>query len=214
MVKLNQQEEEVEKCSSCKKMVFHKNCFKKVASCPCGARFKPEETKRSCDGVVSHLSSPGGLAEPSRLLSGLFSMVMPRRSLIARKPESETVGNIIPMGSLPTTSLWVSTKIHLNSIFFVLLMWPQFVILAQNWILSSCTHSVFCKFSFGTGSIYVLIPPICLYNVLICNQTFSNGIADNQKVYDRKFHLVFVWDLCVVTFHGGVCVMTFTSLKI
>lgn len=109
-IKLNQQEGEVEKCRSCE-LVFHKNCFKKLASCPCGVRFKTQETSRTSDAIRSadsDLSSPGGIAEPSSgLLSGLFSMVMPGRSQITRKQEAEGegVGNVIPMGSLPSTSL-------------------------------------------------------------------------------------------------------------
>ncbi|XP_042039286.1 uncharacterized protein LOC121785025 [Salvia splendens] len=103
------QEGEVEKCRTCE-LVFHKNCFKKLASCPCGARFKKEETKRSSSestrGVDSNLVSLAVTAEPSSgILAGLFSKVMPARSQIFRKREAEGVGNVIPMGSLPSTSL-------------------------------------------------------------------------------------------------------------
>ncbi|XP_042041786.1 uncharacterized protein LOC121787191 [Salvia splendens] len=103
------QEGEVEKCRTCA-LVFHKNCFKKLASCPCGARFKKEETKRSSSestrSVDSNLVSLAGTAEPSSgILAGLFSKVMPARSQISRKREAEGVGNVIPMGSLPSTSL-------------------------------------------------------------------------------------------------------------
>ncbi|XP_047942236.1 uncharacterized protein LOC125189086 [Salvia hispanica] len=103
------QEGEVEKCRTCA-LVFHKNCFKKLANCPCGARFKKEETKRSSNEstrvVDSNLVSLAGTAEPSSgILAGLFSKVMPARSQISRKREAEGVGNVIPMGSLPSTSL-------------------------------------------------------------------------------------------------------------
>ncbi|KAH6815739.1 hypothetical protein C2S51_020559 [Perilla frutescens var. frutescens] len=103
------QEGEVEKCRSCE-LVFHKNCLKKLASCPCGARFKLDETKRSpgeaIHSVDSNLSSTGGFAEPSSgLLAGLFSKVIPRRSQILRKKETEGAGNVISMSSLPSTSL-------------------------------------------------------------------------------------------------------------
>lgn len=109
IMKINQQEGEVEKCRTCA-LVFHKNCFKKLASCPCGARFKKEETKRSSSesirSVDSNLVSLAGTAEPSSgILAGLFSKVMPARSQISRKREAEGVGNVIPMGSLPSTSL-------------------------------------------------------------------------------------------------------------
>ncbi|KAL1568212.1 hypothetical protein AAHA92_03609 [Salvia divinorum] len=103
------QEGEVEKCRTCE-LVFHRNCFKKLASCPCGARFKKEETKRSSSestrSVDSNLISLAGTAEPSSgILAGLFSKVMPARSQISRKRDAEGVGNVIPMGSLPSTSL-------------------------------------------------------------------------------------------------------------
>lgn len=102
------QEGEVKKCRSCD-LVFHKNCLKKVASCPCGARLKPEETKRSSDegihSVDSNLSSRGRMAEPnSGLLASLFSKVIPGRSQISRKQEAEGAGNVISMSSLPSTT--------------------------------------------------------------------------------------------------------------
>ncbi|XP_057804538.1 uncharacterized protein LOC131019932 isoform X2 [Salvia miltiorrhiza] len=103
------QAREVEKCRTCD-LVFHKNCFKKLASCPCGARFKKEEMKISSNEIIhsvdSSLISPARVVEPSSgILAGLFSKVMPARSQIPRKREAEGISNVIPMGSLPSTSL-------------------------------------------------------------------------------------------------------------
>ncbi|KAL0286672.1 UNVERIFIED_CONTAM: Differentially expressed in FDCP 8 [Sesamum angustifolium] len=103
------QEGEVEKCRSCE-LVFHKNCIKKIASCPCGARFKLEEMKQSADGVThsanSNLNLLGGMAESSTgLLSGLFAKVIPGRSQIPRKQDTKGIDNVILMGALPNTSL-------------------------------------------------------------------------------------------------------------
>ncbi|PIN20261.1 hypothetical protein CDL12_07053 [Handroanthus impetiginosus] len=103
------QEGEVEKCSSCGS-VFHKNCFKTIVNCSCGARFKPEETKkRAPEGIHSVNSNSnllGGTAEPgSGLLAGLFAKVMPARSQNLRLQEPKGVDNVISMGSLPNTSL-------------------------------------------------------------------------------------------------------------
>lgn len=107
--KLNKQEGEVEKCRSCE-LVFHNNCFKKLASCPCGARFKQDVTKRNPDvgiqSVDNKLISPAGNVEPSSgILASLFSKVMPVKYQIPRKQEAEGIGNVISMGSLPSTSL-------------------------------------------------------------------------------------------------------------
>ncbi|KAL0356114.1 UNVERIFIED_CONTAM: Differentially expressed in FDCP 8 [Sesamum radiatum] len=103
------QEGEVEKCRSCE-LVFHKNCIKKIASCPCGARFKLEEMKQSADGVTrsanSNLNLLGGMAESSTgLLTGLFAKVIPGRSQIPRKQDTKGVDNVILMGALPNASL-------------------------------------------------------------------------------------------------------------
>ncbi|KAK4437246.1 Differentially expressed in FDCP 8 [Sesamum alatum] len=103
------QEGEVEKCRSCE-FVFHKNCIKNIASCPCGARFKLEEVKQSTNGGThsanSNLNLLGGMAESSTgLLAGLFSKVIPGRSQILRKQDTKGIDNVILMGALPNTSL-------------------------------------------------------------------------------------------------------------
>ncbi|CAA0826707.1 Phox (PX) domain-containing protein [Striga hermonthica] len=102
------QEGEVEKCKSCE-LVFHKNCFEKLASCPCGARFNHEQPKQ---GSSNSLNSNLNLIEKKRaensttgLLADLFSKVMPGRSQIPRKKETRRVDNVILMGSIPHNSL-------------------------------------------------------------------------------------------------------------
>lgn len=107
--KLNQQEGEVEKCRSCE-LVFHKNCFKKLATCPCGARFKQEETKRSSGTGIQRadgnsITVAGKAESGSGILASLFSKVLPLKSQIPRKLEAEGAGNVISMGSLPSTNL-------------------------------------------------------------------------------------------------------------
>lgn len=107
--KLNQQEGETKKCRTCAS-VFHKNCFKKLAACPCGVRFKLEMTPRSSDegtrSVDSNLNVVGGTVESSTgLLSGLFSKVMPSRAQVPKMQVPEGFNNVISMGSLPNTSL-------------------------------------------------------------------------------------------------------------
>lgn len=106
---MNQQEGEVEKCTSCE-LVFHKNCLKKLPTCPCGARFKKEEMKQSSNDGIHNVNSKlnllGGKGEPSSgLLAGLFSKVIPGKSQILRNEEPRGIDNVILMGSLPNTSL-------------------------------------------------------------------------------------------------------------
>ncbi|KAL3628839.1 hypothetical protein CASFOL_027885 [Castilleja foliolosa] len=100
------QEGDVEKCRSCES-VFHKNCYKKLASCHCGARFKHEATKQSSNSVNNNLNLVQNRAKPSStgLLADLFSKVIPARPQILRKPEPKGVDNVILMGSIPNTSL-------------------------------------------------------------------------------------------------------------
>ncbi|GER56819.1 Phox domain-containing family protein [Striga asiatica] len=102
------QDEEVEKCKSCE-LVFHKNCFDKLAFCSCGARFKHEHTKQ---GSSNSLNSNLNLIEKrtaenstTGLLADLFSKVMPGKSQIPRKQETRRVDNVILMGSIPNNSL-------------------------------------------------------------------------------------------------------------
>ncbi|XP_051123170.1 uncharacterized protein LOC127246034 [Andrographis paniculata] len=103
------QARECKKCRSCKS-IFHKDCFKKIASCPCGARFKQEKVKQTV-GEGAHCNSnqlEQTVAESDNgngFLAGLFAKVMPGRSQAVRKQELRGSDNIILMGSLPNMTL-------------------------------------------------------------------------------------------------------------
>ncbi|KAL2515324.1 Phox (PX) domain-containing protein [Forsythia ovata] len=107
------QEGDIEKCKFCES-VFHKNCFRKIPTCPCGACLNSQEVKQSTaeriHGMVSEANINSDLlrskAESSSgLLAGLFSKLVPQKShgLTLQRPEG--VDNVILMGSLPNTSL-------------------------------------------------------------------------------------------------------------
>ncbi|XP_073119392.1 uncharacterized protein [Henckelia pumila] len=103
------QAKEIEKCRSCE-LAFHKNCFKTIVSCPCGAHFKQEALKRSAgDGihvVKSNLKLLGGTTESGNgFISGLFSKLTPKISQNLGKNEPKDAGNVISMGSLTNGSL-------------------------------------------------------------------------------------------------------------
>lgn len=102
---------EVERCRSCDS-VFHSHCFRRIVTCPCGARLRPEEAEGIPTGirrgfvsdVVSTLKSAGKAADASpRFLSGLFSKAMPQMSL-GHKEGPRDGNTVILMGSLPSTS--------------------------------------------------------------------------------------------------------------
>lgn len=97
------QEGEVERCRSCE-LVFHKVCFKKLSSCPCGAQLKLYESKGGVDseedGTLDLLGTKTDSRSPVRFLSGLFSKAMPEKLLGSRNSDT-----VILMGSLPSTSL-------------------------------------------------------------------------------------------------------------
>ncbi|WOL18363.1 hypothetical protein Cni_G27158 [Canna indica] len=97
------QEAEAARCSSCES-IFHKPCFVKIISCPCG---KPTGANRSSQGHGDSMELlDDGLIEPSdsHSTSNLFSNIL----LKARpdriwKPRNRSP--VILMGSLPNTSL-------------------------------------------------------------------------------------------------------------
>lgn len=104
------QEGEVERCRSCK-VVFHKLCFKKIATCPCGAQIKLDETKRleskgsmnsggDANGTLDLLGRQDDSWSSANFLSGLFSKAKLEK-LLVRKGQD----NVISMGSLPSSSL-------------------------------------------------------------------------------------------------------------
>lgn len=103
------QEEEIEKCRSCE-LVFHKNCFKTIVSCPCGARFKQEGLKQSAgegiDVAKGNLNLLGGTTESgSGFISGLFSKLTPKIYQNLGKNEPKDADNVILMGLLKNGSL-------------------------------------------------------------------------------------------------------------
>ncbi|KAF1002183.1 uncharacterized protein LOC141702137 [Apium graveolens] len=100
------QEGEVERCRSCK-VVFHKPCYKKIATCPCGAHItKRLESKDSMDtggdayGTLDMLNRQDDSWSSANFLSGLFSKAKLEK-LFGHKDHD----NIISMGSLPSSSL-------------------------------------------------------------------------------------------------------------
>ncbi|KAL7191939.1 hypothetical protein ACSBR2_023921 [Camellia fascicularis] len=103
------QEGEIERCRSCK-VVFHKLCFKKITSCPCGERLKQDREQGGSANVSHRVDSTSGALDlfgrksdstsTVGFFSRLFSKASPEKSWGAK--DSDTV---ILMGSLPSTSL-------------------------------------------------------------------------------------------------------------
>ncbi|KAM7274498.1 hypothetical protein ACFE04_016364 [Oxalis oulophora] len=96
------QEEEVEKCRSCASL-FHKRCFLKITSCPCGTCLRAENNVNSsgeASGSLSLLVGRPGSGFGVGILSGLFS-----RAKAENTKERKDNGNVILMGSLPGSSL-------------------------------------------------------------------------------------------------------------
>ncbi|XP_058766357.1 uncharacterized protein LOC131639953 isoform X1 [Vicia villosa] len=91
------QEDDIERCKSCQS-VFHKPCFKKLVSCPCGEQLRLNKTR----SLSNRASQWGGLGKglssglSPKFLSGLFSK---------EKTREQQGENIILMGSLPSNSL-------------------------------------------------------------------------------------------------------------
>lgn len=105
------QEDEVEKCRSCEQL-YHKQCFKKLGTCPCRSQlevyeslesFKTESDNASdeMNGALVLPRSRSGSVYTSGLLSGLFSKAKSGKL----KDHRGGGGNVILMGSLPSTSL-------------------------------------------------------------------------------------------------------------
>ncbi|MCD7456689.1 hypothetical protein HAX54_032745 [Datura stramonium] len=106
------QEEEIERCKSCQS-VFHKHCFRRTSSCPCGTQFKPEQEGNTSRGNQSEssvgdlsLDLPGKKADLSKgLLSRVFSKVRSLKSIEGGEQRPEDKSTVIVMGSLPMTDL-------------------------------------------------------------------------------------------------------------
>ena len=108
----NYQEGEIERCRSCK-LGFHKPCFRKIRSCPCGQPLKQDEQKgvstsaslkidNELSSAVNLLGTKSDSSSTMRFLSGLFSKA--RQEKLSGPKDSDTT---ILMGSLPSTSLWL-----------------------------------------------------------------------------------------------------------
>ncbi|KAL3374589.1 hypothetical protein AABB24_006192 [Solanum stoloniferum] len=106
------QEEEIERCKSCQS-VFHKHCFRRTSSCPCGTQFKPELEGNTSRGDQSEssvgnlsLALPGKKADLSKgLFSRVFSKVRSLKSSEGGEQRPEDKSTAIVMGSLPLTNL-------------------------------------------------------------------------------------------------------------
>ncbi|PSS07773.1 Differentially expressed in FDCP 8 like [Actinidia chinensis var. chinensis] len=104
------QEGEIERCSSCKSG-FHKPCFRKITSCPCGQPLKQDGQKGVSTSVslkiddemsstVDLLGRKSDSNSTMRFLSGLFTKA--RQEKLSEPKDGNTT---ILMGSLPCTSL-------------------------------------------------------------------------------------------------------------
>ncbi|GFZ03769.1 Phox (PX) domain-containing protein [Actinidia rufa] len=104
------QEGEIERCSSCKSG-FHKPCFRKITSCPCGQPLKQDGQKGVSTSVslkiddemsstVDFLGRKSDSNSTMRFLSGLFTKA--RQEKLSEPKDGNTT---ILMGSLPCTSL-------------------------------------------------------------------------------------------------------------
>ncbi|KAK4362471.1 hypothetical protein RND71_017712 [Anisodus tanguticus] len=106
------QEGEIERCKSCQS-VFHRHCFRRISSCPCGTLLKPEQEGNTSRGSQS-ASSAGDLSLDltvkradlcKGLFSGLFSKVRSLKSSEAGEQQPEDKSTVVVMGSLPMTNL-------------------------------------------------------------------------------------------------------------
>ncbi|XP_076903288.1 uncharacterized protein LOC143558320 isoform X1 [Bidens hawaiensis] len=95
------QEGEVERCKSCE-LVYHKPCFKRMATCPCGVDLGSRSINRDVARVTSSNPGQDTLSKYSPgFLSGLLSKASSSKFWVT-KDNDDTV---IPMGSLPNSSL-------------------------------------------------------------------------------------------------------------
>lgn len=101
---LHLQEGEVERCKSCE-LVYHKACFKKMDTCPCGVHLGARSIRSTNDvsAPPNNLVQQGTESKSSiGFLSGLLSKAS--SSKFWGHKENDTV---IPMGSLPSSSRWL-----------------------------------------------------------------------------------------------------------
>ncbi|CAN4088122.1 unnamed protein product [Withania somnifera] len=104
------QEEEIERCKSCQS-VFHKHCFRRTSSCPCGTQFKLEQDVNTSRGNQSEssvgnlsLDLPGKADLSKWFFSRVFTKVRSLKSSEGGEQQFEDKSTIV-MGSLPLTNL-------------------------------------------------------------------------------------------------------------
>ncbi|XP_074316911.1 uncharacterized protein LOC141653144 [Silene latifolia] len=94
-----QEEQEIRRCKSCKS-VFHKDCFSKLAECPCGLVFKEVTPTRSLSTLTLGNVTEFDVKSPVKFISSFFTLSKQEKS----KDDTDE-DNVILMGSLPTNSL-------------------------------------------------------------------------------------------------------------
>ncbi|KAH1075532.1 hypothetical protein J1N35_027860 [Gossypium stocksii] len=104
------QEGEIEKCISCGS-VFHKHCYKAIASCPCGAVLRADEAMRRSNSLIGGLSFGAngaldllGKRSSSELLPGGFLSRLFSKTK-QEEMEHKDNENTILMGSMPSNYL-------------------------------------------------------------------------------------------------------------
>ncbi|XP_024976864.1 uncharacterized protein LOC112514564 isoform X1 [Cynara cardunculus var. scolymus] len=96
------QEGEIERCKPCE-LVYHKACYKKTVTCPCGVDLGERSVRTpnvSTNEVPKNLVNDTESRSSMAFLSGLLSKATPAK--FWRPKDNDTV---IPMGSLPNSSL-------------------------------------------------------------------------------------------------------------
>ncbi|KAI3820753.1 hypothetical protein L1987_08301 [Smallanthus sonchifolius] len=101
------QEGEIERCKSCE-LVYHKACFKKMATCPCGVGLghgsirNPDVSRNEVRVAPNDLGQDTESKSSMGFLSGLLSKASSSKFWGTKDNDDNTV---IPMGSLPSSSL-------------------------------------------------------------------------------------------------------------
>ncbi|GKD26471.1 hypothetical protein Tco_1232685 [Tanacetum coccineum] len=99
------QEGEVERCKSCE-LVYHKACFKKMTTCPCGVNLGPRSMRNPNVSTNEVRVAPNNLLLDTEsqssigFLTGLLSKASTAKFWVTKDNDT-----IISMGSLPSASL-------------------------------------------------------------------------------------------------------------
>ncbi|PWA37107.1 phox domain, Multihem cytochrome [Artemisia annua] len=98
-------EGEVERCKSCE-LVYHKACFKKMTTCPCGVNLGPRSMRNPNASMNEVRVAPNNLLLDTEskssigFLTGLLSKASTAKFWVTKDNDT-----IISMGSLPSSSL-------------------------------------------------------------------------------------------------------------